>query len=185
MLALPQMGQLFTILIMAAALGMDAFSLGVGVGIRGIRFLDAFKMSFVIGLFHIFMPLGGMVTGHYLGELLGNLAVLAGGGLLALLGGHMIYSSIRGGAVRTIDHRTPWGMLIFALSVSIDSFSVGVSLGIFASDVALTVLIFGFFGGLMSIMGLLLGRRASQWAGDYGEALGGLILLAFGIKFLF
>jgi putative Mn2+ efflux pump MntP len=36
----------------------------------------------------------------------------------------------------------------------------------------------------MSIMGLLLGRKASHWLGDYGEALGGVILLAIGVKFL-
>jgi putative Mn2+ efflux pump MntP len=184
MLTLPQWGQFFTILLMAVALGMDAFSLGVGIGLKGIRLLDVLRISMVIGIFHVLMPLCGMLTGHYLGELLGGVAVIVGGSLLLVLGGHMIYSSIRGEAVKSFDHRSSWGMLLFAFTVSIDSFSVGVSLGMFASDLILTVLIFGFFGGLMSILGLMLGRRASFWIGDFGEALGGLILLAFGIKFL-
>jgi putative Mn2+ efflux pump MntP len=83
-----------------------------------------------------------------------------------------------------LDQKSFWGILLFALMVSIDSFSVGLSLGMFSSDIALTVLIFGFFGGLMSVLGLLLGRRVGAWVGEYGEALGGLILLLFGIRFL-
>ncbi len=178
-------GQLLTIIIMAMALGLDAFSLGLGIGMRGIRLLDILKISMVIGLFHIIMPLFGMFTGQYVSSLLGNVATAVGGTLLILLGAHMVYSSLKGGAVQSFDHRTLWGLFVFAFSVSIDSFSVGVSLGMFATDIVLTVLIFGAFGGLMSVGGLMLGRRVGHWAGEYGEAFGGMILLAFGVKILF
>jgi putative Mn2+ efflux pump MntP len=180
-------GQLLTILIMAVALGMDAFSLGIGIGLRGIRLADVLKISFAIGLFHVVMPLIGIYLGHYVGWLLGSVARLMGGALLVLLGSHMIVSALRSRdahEMRTIDHRTLGGMLLFALTVSVDSMSVGVSLGMFATDLALTVLTFGAFGGGMSVCGLLLGRRAGHWVGEYGEALGGIILLAFGIRFL-
>ncbi|WNQ11540.1 manganese efflux pump [Paenibacillus aurantius] len=182
--AAPVWGELITLLLMAVALGMDAFSLGIGIGLKGIRLLDICKISFTIGLFHIVMPLTGMFMGHYAGELLGGVATAAGGGLLVVLGAHMVYSAMRGDAVQSIDHRTFWGLMLFSLTVSIDSFSVGVSLGMFASDLLLTVLLFGLLGGFMSVLGLLLGRRVGQWVGDYGEAFGGLILLAFGLKFL-
>jgi putative Mn2+ efflux pump MntP len=48
----------------------------------------------------------------------------------------------------------------------------------------LTVILFGIFGGLMSVSGLMLGRRASRTLGGYGEALGGVILFGFGLLFL-
>jgi len=179
-----EFGQLVTIIIMAIALGLDAFSLGIGIGMKGIRLIDIMKISFVIGIFHVLMPLMGMFMGQYVSLLLGNVATAAGGCLLILLGSHMVYSSIRGEEVTSFDHRSAWGLTIFSLSVSIDSFSVGVSLGMFATDIVLTVLIFGLFGGLLSIAGLLVGRRVSGWVGEYGEAFGGLILLTFGIKFL-
>lgn len=177
-------GHLITILVMGIALGMDAFSLGVGIGLKGVRKLDVLKLSTVIALFHVLMPLGGMVTGYYVSGLLGGVATSAAGALLLLLGGHMVYSSLRGEAVQSINHRTFWGVLVFAMSVSVDSFSVGVSLGMFASHILLTVLTFGFFGGFMSVLGLMLGRRFSGRLGGYGEALGGAILFAFGILFL-
>ncbi len=175
---------MLTILIMAFALGMDAFSLGIGIGLKGVRKLDILKLSSVIGLFHVLMPLAGMVTGYYVSSLLGGVATSAAGALLLLLGGHMVYSSLRGEAVQSINHRTFWGMLVFAMSVSVDSFSVGVSLGMFASHILVTVLTFGISGGFMSVLGLMLGRRISGKLGGYGEAFGGVILFAFGILFL-
>ncbi|WP_151733713.1 manganese efflux pump MntP family protein [Paenibacillus tengchongensis] len=181
-------GQLITIAIMAVALGMDAFSLGVGIGMKGIRLLHVLQLGLFIAVFHVVMPLLGLVTGSYVGHLLGRVTAFAAGGLLVLLGGHMIYNSFRadgGKGGQPVDHRTFWGMLLISLSVSVDSFSVGVSLGMFVSNIALTVLAFGACGGLMSVTGLLLGRRVSRGLGDYGEALGGAILLAFGLLFIF
>lgn len=180
-------GQIVTISIMAIALGMDAFSLGVGIGMKGIRLLHVLQLSLLIAFFHVLMPLLGLFTGSYVGHLLGQVTAYAAGGLLILLGGHMLFSSFRkhDGSSRVVDHRTFWGMLLISLSVSVDSFSVGVSLGMFVDNIVLTVLAFGICGGFMSITGLLLGRRVSRELGDYGEALGGAILLGFGLLFIF
>ncbi|MEX2459739.1 MAG: manganese efflux pump [Paenibacillaceae bacterium] len=180
-----QWGQFATLFLMAFALGLDAFSLGLGIGMKGIRLLDILKISIVIALFHIFMPLFGFFMGNYLGLLLGGVANTVGGILLVLLGSHMVYSAICGDAVKSFDYRTMWGLLLFSFMVSIDAFSVGVSLGMFATDLLLAVLLFGLFGGGMSIVGLLLGRKIGSWVGGYGEAFGGAILFMFGIKFLF
>lgn len=179
-----EVGHVLTIIFIAFALGMDAFSLGFGIGMKGIRLLDILKISTVVGLFHLVMPLVGMAMGTYAGILLGDIAVVAGGLLLVALGAHMIHQAFWGEGAVFMDYRTIWGLLAFSLSVSVDSFSVGVSLGLFSTHMVLVVLLFGFFGGLMSILGLLLGRKISSWLGVYGEAVGGLILLMFGIKFV-
>ncbi|WP_433944372.1 manganese efflux pump MntP [Paenibacillus sp. SN-8-1] len=183
--AAERLGELATIVMMAAALGMDAFSLGIGIGMKGVRLREVLRISLVIALFHILMPLLGIFTGEYLGMLLGQVAGYVSGGLLVLLGAHMIISSWRGNGMQAVNPRTFIGMLLFAMSVSVDSFSVGVSLGMFHSNLVLTVLAFGFFGGLMSVLGLMLGRKVSHSLGDYGEAAGGAVLLAFGLMFIF
>lgn len=181
-----QSGQLAAILLMAVALGLDAFSLGVGVGMRsGMRLGHMLGISFMIALFHMLMPLLGLFAGRYVGMLLGHVTGLAAGGLLLLLGGHMMYNAWRGGEGQRIHPTAFLGMLLFSLSVSIDSFSVGVSLGMFVDDVLLIVISFGIVGGLLSILGLLLGRQVSNKLGEYGEMLGGLILVIFGVMFIF
>ena len=178
------LGPTMTILLIAVALGMDAFSLCVGIGMKGIRLLHVAKISAAIAAFHVVMPLVGLFMGQYVSALLGGVATMIGGGLLVLLGGHMIYNSLRGGDAPSFNTGSLFGLLAFALSVSVDSLSVGVSLGMFATDLALTVLLFGTMGGLLSVVGLLIGRRVGQMTGEYGEALGGAVLLVFGILFL-
>ncbi|MFP4975421.1 manganese efflux pump MntP family protein [Paenibacillus sp. CN-4] len=184
----PALGQLMTVAIMAFALGLDAFSLGVGIGMRGIRLLHVLQMSLLVALFHVIMPLLGLLAGSYVGHLLGQVTGYAAGGLLVLLGAHMIYNAFHpgeGAGVKAMDHRTFLGMLLISLSVSVDSFSVGVSLGMFVNGLLWIVLAFGASGGLMSVIGLLLGRRVRGGLGEYGEALGGAILLAFGLLIIF
>lgn len=177
-------GHLMTLLLMAAALGMDALSLGIGVGLKGIRLLTILKVSIIVAVFHTILPLLGMFMGKYFSMILGELAVTVGGGLLILLGAHMIYSAFLGDGVQSIVFQNLWGLLIIALMVSLDSFSVGVSMGMVVDDIWLTVILFGFFGGALAMLGLLIGRKFGHWTGNYGEALGGIVLLAFGLYFV-
>jgi putative Mn2+ efflux pump MntP len=37
---------------------------------------------------------------------------------------------------------------------------------------------------LLTWLGLMMGRKVQKWIGSYSEALGGCILLAFGMKIL-
>lgn len=177
-------GQWITIVVMAVALGFDAFSLCLGLGMRGVRAAEMFHISGIIALFHVAMPLLGVLTGHYISSILGHVAVMAAGALLIMLGGHMIFSSFRNGPSGTLYAMSSWGMLLFAGSVSVDSFSVGVSLGMFHTNLMVTIVAFGLAGGAMSVMGLVLGQRVGATIGEYGEAVGGAILLTFGILFL-
>ncbi|MBN8253355.1 manganese efflux pump MntP family protein [Priestia flexa] len=176
--------ELITLVIMAFALGMDAFSVGLGMGLVRLRFRQIFYIGVIIGLFHIWMPLLGMFIGKLLSDKLGMLATYGGGVLLLILGIQMIYSSFKRDEEPFIKP-VGWGLIIFALSVSLDSFSVGLSLGIFGARTFLTIMIFGVVSMLLTWLGLLLGRRVQGWLGSYSEALGGSILLAFGIKLLF
>lgn len=180
-----QWGELLSLLIMAFALGLDAFSLGLGVGIRDIRIRQMILISAMIGLFHVIMPMIGVAVGHTLSHFIGDIASYMGGLLLLLLGIHMVWSSFKdddGDGV--LDPRSWLGLFVFSFTVSIDSLSVGFSLGLFETNIWLTVTAFGLFGGFMSLVGLFLGRHAGQWLGGYGEAFGGLILVTFGIKIL-
>jgi manganese efflux pump family protein len=176
-------GELITLTIMALALGMDAFSVGLGMGLIRLRLRQILYIGVTIGFFHIWMPLLGMMIGKLLSDKLGTIASYAGGVLLMALGLQMVISSFRH-EEESFMKPVGFGLLVFALSVSLDSFSVGLSLGIFGARTAVTIAIFGFVSMVLTWLGLILGRRVQGWLGKYSEALGGSILLAFGIKLL-
>ncbi|MEQ2529544.1 manganese efflux pump MntP family protein [Bacillaceae bacterium CLA-AA-H227] len=176
-------GEMITLNIMAFALGMDAFSVGLGIGMVRIRMRQIFKIGIMIGLFHVLMPMIGMLAGRFLSERFGDIAAFLGGGLLLLLGMQMIWSSFKEDD-RKLMAPVGFGLLLFSISVSLDSFSVGLSLGIYGAKTALVLICFGVCACVLTWLGLLLGRKVQGWIGTYSEALGGGILMAFGIKLL-
>lgn len=178
-----QVGELLTIFIMAFALSMDAFSVGLGMGMVTLRLKQIFKIGIIIGIFHMVMPLLGIVLGKQISEHFGDIAAIIGGCLLLILGIQMIVSSL---SSKETPFVTPvgLGLILFAISVSLDSFSIGLSLGIFGSRVMVTILLFGITSTALSWLGLLMARKFKHWLGNYGEALGGSILLGFALKML-
>jgi putative Mn2+ efflux pump MntP len=177
-------GEIVTIIIMAFALGMDAFSISLGMGMYELRLRQIFKIGITIGIFHIFMPLLGIIAGRFLSDQFGDIATYIGAALLLILGVQMIWSSL-GKKEGILITPVGYGLFIFALSVSLDSFSVGLSLGIYGAQTILVLVCFGAGATLLSWLGLMIGRRVHDWLGKYSEVLGGAILLLFGIKLLF
>lgn len=183
MQAVALMQELFTLFVMAFALGMDAFSVGLGMGMIELRLKRIFKIGIVIGLFHMFMPLLGMLIGDYLSDHFGRMAAMAGGVLLLLLGAQMIYTSVSNKDERLVEP-IGFGLILFALSVSLDSFSVGLSLGLYGARMLATILMFGSVSMVLTWCGLIMGRKFQRWIGTYSELLGGCILFFFGLKLL-
>lgn len=177
-------GELITLMLMAFALGMDAFSVGLGMGMFKLRLKQVFIIGLTVGIFHIWMPLLGIIAGRFLSGQFGTFAAYAGGGLLLILGLQMFVSGIRGGEGSVLAP-AGIGLLIFALSVSLDSFSVGLTLGIYGAKTAMALACFGLAATALTWLGLLIGRKVQGVLGVYSEVLGGSILFAFGLKLLF
>ncbi|WP_174845432.1 manganese efflux pump MntP family protein [Sporolactobacillus shoreae] len=178
--------QVFALFIMALALGMDAFSVCMGMGMSALRLHQAAKIGMWIGLFHMLMPLSGIVLGHLLSHRFGEIAGLAGGLLLVLIGTQMILSLARQDyEKKDLAYASDTGVMLFSLSVSIDSFSVGLGMGLFGTRVLAAILIFGLISMLMAWAGFYIGHRTQRYFGRYGEVLGGIIMLFFGLKLIF
>jgi manganese efflux pump family protein len=176
-------GEVLALMLMALALGMDSFSIGLGMGMFKLRLRQIFIIGITVGIFHIWMPLLGMIAGRFLSDQFGTFATYAGGILLLVLGIQMFISGIRG-EEETMLAPVGLGLLLFSLSVSLDSFSVGLSLGIYGARTMVAILLFGICATILTWLGLVLGRKVQAFVGKYSEFLGGSILIAFGIKLL-
>ncbi len=193
------MSDLLTVLLVAVALGTDAFSLALGMGMSAFSRNHVFRTAAVVGIFHILMPLAGVCVGSLLGGLIGRVAVWIGGGILILLGLQMVWNGFpwRGEVCSFREARClmkrpapaplqRWSTLLaLSWSVSVDSFGAGVSLGAFMARFSWTVLLLGVVAGLMTAAGLVLGRWFSRRAGSWAETIGGLVLAGIGLKLFF
>jgi putative Mn2+ efflux pump MntP len=185
----------------AIALGADAFSLSLAIGLTGISKRLVIHLSAVVSLFHIVMPLGGMILGQTLGSILGRFASGIGALILIGLGGRILYKIFRPAkeyfsfeeARRAFSNKNTfrnlslsgWGVYALGASVSLDALSVGFSLGTLKTDIFLTVMVIGLVAGLMTGWGLILGRIIGTRLGDKAEMFGGLALFLIGIKLFF
>jgi len=177
---------IYTIFALAVALGTDAFSMCLGLGIAGVTIRQILLISFTILVFHILMPLVGWYAGGFAGALVGRAAAIAGALLLLYLGVKMIRSSLSGGDA--MDPKVvlvnTWGLLLLAASVSMDALSVGFSLGARQVNLPLTVIVIGVVAGVMTAAGLLLGRFVGIKVGERAVLGGGILLVAIGVRMI-
>lgn len=177
----------FTLMALAVALGTDAFSLCVGVGLAGVNRRQVLLLSVTVLLFHVFMPLTGWVAGELAGNVLGRAAAVAGALLLVYLGVRMVWNTWRNGGElepNTIKF-TAWGLILLGASVSMDALSVGFTLGTRQVNLLLTAGIIGVVAGAMTAGGLVFGRFLGSWVGEKAQLVGGLILVGIGVKLFF
>jgi putative Mn2+ efflux pump MntP len=170
--------------LLAVALGTDAFSMCLGIGMAGVKRLQVLLITLTVLLFHIAMPLLGFQLGELAGGFLGRTATLVGAALLLYLGVRMIRESSGGDEPRVMLLNN-WGLLLLGASVSMDALSVGFTLGTLRAQLIFTVVTFGLVAGLMTFSGLVLGRFLGQVAGERARLLGGLILIGIGVKLFF
>ena len=195
--------EFLTVLIIAIALGTDAFSMAIGIGACNIRYRQIIIISLVVLVFHIVMPLIGLSLGVLVGGVIGRLAEIAGALILMLIGILLLKEGIRGGdgggvpaALKPLGLISKdrgnlrvtvgfWGCIVLAASVSLDALAVGFGLGTLNFNLTLTVLTIGLVAGIMTALGFLLGKKMGDWLGDKAQIVGGVILVGIGIKMFF
>lgn len=176
-----------TLLLLAMALGTDAFSMCLAIGLTGVRRSQILLISITVLVFHIAMPLSGWYVGELVGNLLGNVAAVIGASILIFLGVRMLRDVIKKDSENPprIMVINTWGLLLLAASVSMDALSVGFTLGTQKVNLMLAVGVFGLVAGIMTFGGLCLGRLLGRVAGERAQLVGGLILVGIGIKLFF
>jgi manganese efflux pump family protein len=180
-----QIEAMFGILIMAFALGMDAFSLSIGIGLTGLNRRKAIQLCSAVGFFHVALTLIGVYLGLLIGGLLGQVAEMFGALLLIGLGIHMAYSTLFSKPEEVKPLTTLYLILLISAGVSLDALSVGFTLGLRSAAYCLVAAaVFGVMGSVLCGAGLFVGKRASRYVGAFGEMLGALILIGLGLHFI-
>ena len=169
------------------ALGMDAFSLGIGLGTKGLRWRDVGRLTLLVAFLHVALPLVGIWLGDLLYLHFGGIIQKVAAVILMFLGVKMAVEAWRREGTQPPNPVSAnWlQLLVLALGVSVDSLSVGFTLGTFRVHPLIPSLLFGALSGTLTLAGLFFGKKVSLWFGSVGQVAGGAMLALLGLKFLY
>lgn len=185
---------LIDITLLAVALAMDCLTVSVVSGLTAqeskTHSIWLYRMASLFGFFQAFMPLlGWLGISHFQSyiEAYGHWTAFV---LLAFIGGKMVWESFDDEEEHNFNPRRLRTQLLLAIATSIDALAVGISFACTGytklSDLSLPLIIIGIVSFLFSIMGYCLGRRFGKTITKRmkPELMGGLILIAIGVKIL-
>ena len=176
-----------TILGIAIALAMDAFSVAVAAGISlpAVTGRHVFRLAWHFGLFQFLMPVIGWAGGRAASGWLQRFDHWIAFGLLVGIGVKMVWESLsKDEDAPRSDPTRGVSLVVLSLATSIDALAVGVSLALLDVAIVIPSLIIGFVCGLMTILGVRLGRQIGRLLGKRIECVGGLVLIGIGVKIL-
>lgn len=178
---------------LAVALAMDCFTVSIVSGVIVRRWLWGMilRIALLFGLFQALMPLiGWLATSHFSAQL-EFIDHWIAFGLLAFIGGKMIRESLAPEEEEKLfDPKSLQTQLLLAIATSIDALAVGISFACTGykslDQLAYPLLVIGLVSFLFSIFGYRLGVRFGKAIARKlkPELLGGIILIAIGIKIL-
>lgn len=178
---------LATILLVALGLSMDAVAVSLASSCAApcVDVRQALSLSLLFGLFQALMPVAGWLAGLGFKALIASFDHWLAFALLAFIGGRMIHESRRSAECRTRPGRMGlMTMLALALATSIDAMAVGLSFSALAIAIVAPVLLIGLVTFALSLLASFAGRRFGARLAGRAELLGGLILVAIGLKIL-
>ena len=175
-------------LILAVALGLDAFSVALGAGfvVSGLR--SRIRLAWHFGLFQFAMPLIGWRMARWVSPKVGMSGRWLGAGLLLFIGTRMVWASFRTKAEETgrsgRDPTKGWMLVGLSLATSLDALGVGFGFGLLITDLLDACLLIGLVAFVMTYLGMAMGNTLSSKVGTWAEAVGGVVLILLGFRML-
>ena len=178
---------LLTVLLIAIGLGIDAFSVAIGIGAANDKksWAPVLRLAAAFGLFQFVMPIIGWLAGLTVVEIIASFDHWIAFALLALVGGKMIREGFeKESDEEKADQTRGWPLLLLSIATSIDALAVGFSFSVLKNPILFPAVIIGIVCFIMTIIGMIFGKALAKLFGKKVEIFGGLVLIAIGVKIL-
>jgi len=174
-----------TIVAVALGLSFDTFAVSLSHGV--VRNQILFRQAVRFALLMAFFQSGLLVTGYFLGSFVSEIMKAADHWvafiLLSVLGIKMIIEGLRKKENNEIrDYSNTITLISMAIGTSIDAFAVGISFALLSIRIWYSAVLIGAVTFLASMTAIRIGKSAGERLGNKVEIIGGLILIAIGIK---
>ena len=173
---------LISIIIIAIALAMDAFSVSLTKGFtqKNLTKSQILYYGLFFGFFQFIMPVIGYICGSFVSTVAPWIAFF----LLLAIGLNMIRESLDSDDEYIMDTFSFKELTLLAVATSIDAFAVGITFALLNMSLLLPCTIIGIVAFIFSISGIFIGKKLGNYFGDKFEILGGAVLILIGIKIL-
>ena len=171
----------------AVGLAMDAFAVSIAAGLTlgKVTFRPIFRLAWHFGLFQFLMPILGWLAGSTVSRYVAAFDHWLAFGLLAFIGGKMIYDAFAGHSDKPKANPTKgWMLILLSIATSIDAFAVGLSMAFLGVPVLLPSIVIGFVAMTFTAVGIILAGRLFRNWGRYAYAIGGIVLIGIGLRVL-
>lgn len=176
----------FEILLIAIGVAMDAFAVSIskGLTLSRIELRHTLLAGIWFGGFQSLMPIIGYFIGISFSEIVGSIDHWIAFALLLIIGLNMIREAIWGEEER-VNNDFGWRtMLLMAIATSIDALAIGISMAFIGADIWMAAAVIGVVTFILSASGIYLGRVVGSHLGSKSGIIGGIVLIAIGIKIL-
>lgn len=177
------------LLLIALAVSLDAFGVAIAIGINDkATLLNKLCFALSFGIFQFLCSFIGGLGGKLFTENIAAVPSLLGGIVIAIVGILMIKEGMEDKDENFILSFKMY--FILGISVSIDAIVVGFitfsSIGSITT-LALVTGVVGIVTGIMSLIAFIMARFLGKISiiGKYGDYIGGIILILFGLKMIF
>lgn len=175
----------FTIVVIALGLSFDTFAVSLSYGVlrNRILFWQASWIAVVLALFQGGLTVAGYYLGSIISETLKTFDHWIALGLLSFLGIKMIVEGLkREENDEKKDYNSTLVLFTIAVGTSIDAFAVGISFALLSVRIWEAGIVISTVTFLASMTAIRIGKSAGERLGNKVEIVGGLLLIAIGIK---
>lgn len=175
------------LLIIAVGVSMDAFAVSVckGLSVQRIRFRHVASTAVWFGGFQALMPLIGYFLGVWFADFVSSVDHWIAFVLLSIIGANMIKESCSKDENCALEPDFSFKtMFAMAVATSIDALAIGVSFAFLKVNIWAAVALIGLVTGIFSAIGVLIGKYFGCRYKSKAELMGGIILIAMGLKIL-
>lgn len=174
------------LLVLALGLSMDAFAVSIckGLSVPKLQAKHCLICGVYFGGFQALMPLIGWALGIRFQSMITNIDHWIAFVLLAVIGANMIkesFSKEEECPDASFGFKT---MLTLAVATSIDALAVGVTFAFLDVSIVPAVLLIGATTFVCSAVGVKIGNVFGNRFQSKAEFLGGVVLIAIGLKIL-
>ena len=180
------------VLLTGVGLSMDAAAVDMTNGLNEpkMRLTKILLIALFFGVFQGVMPLIGYFAGTLFAEAVASIAPYVALVLLGFIGGKMIYEALKKSKEEeeTVKNLSVGALTAQAIATSIDALAVGISLLALNGIGALKVNIFAACAIIaactfvISLAAVFIGKKFGAVLADKAELIGGIILVAIGLK---